>query len=96
MKKLEGSKFVTGKIIGTVCDADQSHFPIVIYEDSGSKIEFKSKYSVGSGVIGSEVKVLLPKNQKGQEIYSISNRWLFTVSPILMAILIALLSVGNT
>jgi hypothetical protein len=89
-------KFAIGVIIDFKVDADAdgtTYAPIIEYRSSTGKRSFTSNYSSsGKAQIGSDAKIIISEDGLDAEHYSFSNRWLFTIIPIVFGIIF--ISVG--
>ena len=76
--------FVTGRVVGLVEDSDLDTHLEIEYELRGATRRYISDYG-GSTFknVGDRVTVLIDLKHGREEHYSIVNRWLFTLVPIL-------------
>ena len=94
-----GGVIVKGCVIDNIespsGEVGTAYCPVVEYISDGITLSFVSKYGSNAPLTkGASIDVLISKLSKEPEVYTFSNRVLFTVVPILFGLLFVLVAIG--
>lgn len=88
-----------GTVVGSVVDQSdypESYFPEIEYEVEDETRRFVSKYgSKRSPMIGSQVSILFDPAGTGAEQLESSNRWIWTIVPVLFGVFFIVVGVSS-